>query len=644
MLQLFTRGRRSTLHPCRMMPTGNTSAPPMLPRYITAAAILALIALPMPAIAAEAVNSATARQTFAVAQNWMRRAKAPAEALPIEVTGLAAVHVTIRESGPTVGQFTVAIDNPLASADANEAPTTDAMELVRRALDGAITEAAASLGRRALDLRKQPDRFQLDIQFATNIRQVRVNRLDELPKRIHVSEHGLAMSRAGNYAWAFPGNSIAANADLKSQLNRLLGKLALPLAELPRIGIRNGIDLYVFDTIHLAELPVTRTVVELSRGTIDRPTDPMPQKQINALADRIAERLISRQRRDGRFVGPYEPSADQFSLPIAREVDSALAAYVLARRAKLPTLGESHRKEAEKHASLAVAAITAAIPDNAAIRSETQVGEVLAPTSMALLAMLEAPAGAAVDPGVRLRLATVIRAMQQPDGWMNSRIGGEPRDASFEHTCIAAAALARQYQNSREDGLLVAVHALLTAIDKRIEKSDAVGYANAMPWLASAHIDLARLAKPAPTFEKFVAALPSVRKLQITPWGADFAKRAADTAGGYVFGLSLSEEPTASSATVMAGLAISIRTPDAVPVKDRESAVLAGALGARFIDRLVLNADEAYYVRNPAQAVGGVRAAPWDNRQPPTATAHALLALTELQHAIDYISGQVERE
>ena len=59
----------------------------------------------------------------------------------------------------------------------------------------------------------------------------------------------------------------------------------------------------------------------------------------------------------------------------------------------------------------------------------------------------------------------------------------------------------------------------------------------------------------------------------------------------------------------------------------------AGGMMARYLARLTFDRPACFYLRNPADAIGGVRLALWDNRLAVQPTAMTLLAITEFQEA-----------
>jgi hypothetical protein len=118
------------------------------------------------------------------------------------------------------------------------------------------------------------------------------------------------------------------------------------------------------------------------------------------------------------------------------------------------------------------------------------------------------------------------------------------------------------------------------------------------------------------------------------------APLSADTIGWFASAGNVIKEPTWRSASLLAALTPAIGVRDFVDADDLPRWIVDASLGARFLKQLTMEQANCYYARNPAEALGGVRLAFWDNRQPLAATAMSLLAVTELQVALRRFADQ----
>jgi len=268
------RGARPVPRTTRGMSSPRNIAPPAVssPVNIVAALLAATIALASgpagaaaePTIdtdeAARQLDLSSARLAFAAAQQWVERADVPENPLTVTMNNVVAVHVTLRHNGLTMGQSTVAIADPFGAAEDGQ---VDVSPMLARAMRNALREAATRVDR-PIDLPKLSPLFALDVQLARPPQPIRVERLSDLPQRLTLNLHGLAMRRGVQSAWAFPGTSVAANADLQAQLNRLLGELGEQPDRLAKVGQADGPELYRFETIHLVELEGRREPAQRS--------------------------------------------------------------------------------------------------------------------------------------------------------------------------------------------------------------------------------------------------------------------------------------------------------------------------------------------------------------------------------------------
>jgi hypothetical protein len=84
--------------------------------------------------------------------------------------------------------------------------------------------------------------------------------------------------------------------------------------------------------------------------------------------------------------------------------------------------------------------------------------------------------------------------------------------------------------------------------------------------------------------------------------------------------------PTAASGKVTLALATALATPGLVDAADRPDAMRSLRRSLRFLRQLQVDEAGCHAFRDPAHALGGLRAAPWDSDQPMAASAYALLA------------------
>ncbi|MEO0629633.1 MAG: hypothetical protein AAFY46_02760 [Planctomycetota bacterium] len=159
-----------------------------------------------------------------------------------------------------------------------------------------------------------------------------------------------------------------------------------------------------------------------------------------------------------------------------------------------------------------------------------------------------------------------------------------------------------------------------------------------MPWLGWAEIELAGEGDIPPAI-----ALRQMRDIvtdfQLTT--SDAGTENLDLVGGVVFTSGTAPLPTWHTARPIAFLATMLPDPR-LTEPDEVAEQLVSVLNAvRFLRQLAASDVEGFMYREPAEAVGGVRAAAWDQRMPADATAMTLLAVLETLGSLDALA---ERE
>ncbi len=448
--------------------------------------------------ASQPLDEPVARQAFAVAGQWIDRAKASSDPPQVMVTDLAGVELTVRLSGLRLGQAQL-----LGDAVSDRRGETDLMQLLARAVNAALVDADATL--RALRSRPEGTPFRgslaelagelaLDIQFAHVPRALQLTSLEQLPRRIIPSGHGLVLQRNQQAAWLFPGTAIAANLSLQEQLYRLLTEAGLPAAQIRNIGTEAGPEMLAFRTIHLVDQPGSPDPARVDRFAPRAESTAPDLAQIKRTTDQWAQRLVARQRQDGRFTGTFHPTSGAYDPAIASPADAALAVFALARYARLGNLIDQQQEPAANVARLGVIALCEQLIPTGPRGRETVTGPQLhlAPTAMTLAALIETPGTGGLKDR-RDRLAGALLSMQKRDGSFRHRTGPEASSASLASQALAVYAMVSMYEQTRDANYANHARAGLTSLWRQADGDRAVA---AMPWLAMAELTMAQLDEP----------------------------------------------------------------------------------------------------------------------------------------------------
>ncbi|MHB1158382.1 MAG: hypothetical protein ACYC26_16275 [Phycisphaerales bacterium] len=595
---------------------------------------------------AQPLDADLATQAYVVIENWVARAAVPDQPLAIRASDVSGLAVTLRFQGLTIGFGSAMLDDPLSPL-ADPQPT-DIMALARRAVQAAFDDAQSNLTQLAVNRQAGPmpknlpalaPLLQLDLQIAKVPQRIALDSLADLPARITLDAHGLALRDVASNRWTlqFPGQSLAANLSLQAQLNRLLAGLNMNPTQLPTIGTPQGPQLHRFDVVQIVRINADQPPLSLHRGQVVLPPRALDMQAITDWSGQWADQLISRLDDEGRFVGTYEPSLNQCDPTQAPPADAALACYALAAYNRSPQ-ADPQRAIAAAHA--AQRGLTRLLIDLGASTAVTQAAPTLIPTTqdsaLTLLALLECPGNSSFK-SQRDRLASWLMASFTPDKGFRGTPHIQSTFATPPVQAAAALALVRMYDQTREPRYLQTAKAALSLLwtDAIKRRTDAL-----MPWAALAEYELAKLGEPTPGLLLAQTACQSLWQQQIQPNDPSSSSStsggggSADIIGGFRTPGQLFDEPTWLSAGPLVALADALPVKNFINDEDRPAWIVNVSLGLRFCAQLTMTRQSAYYVQNRQRAVGAVRNSCYDNRQPTAATAYALLAASEFQKSL----------
>jgi hypothetical protein len=118
----------------------------------------------------------------------------------------------------------------------------------------------------------------------------------------------------------------------------------------------------------------------------------------------------------------------------------------------------------------------------------------------------------------------------------------------------------------------------------------------------------------------------------------DIDEDSLDLAGGIVFTKGASPLPTWQCTRPLAFIATMLADARLTEPKERNQELGRLLHALRFIRQLQVDESVGWMAPKPGQAVGGVRAAPWDHSMPPDATSMALLVVVETLKSLEALS------
>ncbi len=620
------------------------------------AAIAVVIMLPWGTprrAAGEPLDAALTEQAYTVVEAWVRQMRVPERSLPLEIDDAAAVHVTLRFEGVALGDAVASIDNPLKPLASERA--VDVMPLLADATRRAFADAEKGLrqiadrigqGHTPRRLKDIAPLLRLEVEIARVPKRIRMTKLDELPHRFKPALHGLALRQEDRWAWVFPGTALSGNLSLQAQLQRLLHAQELGPDKIAALAGDEGLTLYRFSVTHAVRPNADGAVIALHRGSRPLPPIGLTASQIDGMCAQWSAHLRRRQDAEGRFAGTYHPTSHRYEPQFANATDCALACYALARHSRLAHTPEAQRKASAASARLGVVALLEDMampltqPDEKPDEGAAPTTRVHIPTATAavtLLALLELPNAGDLKAG-RDRLGGVLITAVRADGSVRAYDHTDSANAPPSVAALTVLGLVRMYDQTRDNHYLLQAKRALDAYWRTVKPSQ---LNSSMPWIALCEFEMLRFKHATPGLATVRKLCDDLWALQVRP-GSDTASDridspdyvSPDTLGGFALNNQLLPEPTWLSAGPTVALAAALPIKGFVDDDRRVPWMINTTLALRFCAQLTMRAEDAYYAHQLTATVGGVRKAPWDNRQPLGATAMALLAACEFREAL----------
>lgn len=600
-------------------------------------------------------------------EQWVRRGAVPGErAGAMRASGVLGVRVTLRSRGLTVGTGTAMrgdLDAALKLADDRLVPLpVDLVTLLEPATSEALREVQANLQDRFLgaqlraardpnnpdpgalpDLADVGKTLSVDIQIAC--RPDRIVLAEDAPAgrvfaRFAPGYHGLlARDDRGATFSVWPATALGQNATPNRQVIRLLDGMGLDPTKPERLGRPGGVDLYRFEVIHVVRPSLELPPAVLLRGGKILPGRFVDMPTLNNMAERMALHLSSRYIGNARMRGTYHPATDRYHPELAPDLQATLGMYALVRYAQAQRAAGRHD------------ALLNNIDRNAVELVNAVVGRQLAPdapmdpvtSAFALLTIIEAPPDA-FAPQLRDRVSTMLMDRIDDQG----HVRADPDDAASQLPTASAAAvtaaLARLYEQTRDPAVADAVARSAAALWQRAESRFDV---NTLPWVAFTHqhaahllaeqglIDEATLQDRDKTLADQLDMIAQLQVVERPVLGPD------DVNGGIVLNPGPEgspPNPAWQTAQLLSTLALCARDEAIVPRRKRADALVTASGAARFIAQLMLDEPNTFGLRNPIDALGGIRLSLYDNTLDLPPTALSLLAVMDLRDTINAFS------
>jgi hypothetical protein len=529
------------------------------------------------------------------------------QAALVPIGDAAGVCVIVRRSGRV-----------LASADATG---DDSSRLTWQAAGRAFTSLqGGQMGELPEMLHVEAARsLTLEVEVAGPLEPMLGRSLRDVGQRLEPGLDGVALRVGDQLATEFPSALRARNA--ASATGQVVVTLAneLGVRELDGILERPDVQLYRFRTIHLVQREIGAAPFRAFRGQEIVPDSAVTTQSIRDATDRLAEHIIralphrpvpEEGKRTPRLglKGSYDPITDSFEPLVARPLEQALLSLALARYANVP--GAEHADAARQLAMQTIQELAAVeLVEQNPLEDEVACAAVV-------LAVIEMP-GVEGDPAVGAMFGASVESVTGALGAAGPRVlrpHGRALIAAAVSRLLRVRAIPRDQVRSVRD-----------AIDSTWAATPEPNQIGLLPWIGWAELDYGRATGSMVGADKLRLLRALIERTRV---GYDGPQ---DVRGGFAFvGRDGSRSrPTAQSLRPAAFMAAMLREPSLTGAHESGVALGQHLRTVRYVMQLMVRPECLWALRNPDEALGGIRAATWERSQPAAAQALGLLTLSE---------------
>lgn len=576
---------------------------------------------------------------FLKGRQWIDTFTTPAIEAPAAQLALpdcSGIYLALRGGGGRI------VSDVAEFAHARPGNSTNDPQLLRRAVGRALSSALSDSAIQNLpaELRQSVGGdLSVELELAGPLRPLLARNTEQVVDQFEPGMQGLAMRRGQRLSLLFPAQMRRAGSsdNVEGAIARLAAEVGLTAAPLEQLLKKDALTLYRFDTIHLVQDSPSASPRPTHRGLRVIGIEEVNAVSTAHFADAIAQHLMH-QRWTGEqplgLRGDYDPLRE-ISVPlIAPPRDQALAALALLRYAEAPGVNSKLSGSAQGAAAQLLHLLANVLP------TEDDPYTDAASCAMIVCAVSELAVGERDEPITAMlerALDPLNRLVSLDDTAINAELGGL---SATERGMIALALVRACVINPH------AANCDLTRryIDMLWNTSDEQAIVAHLPWLGWAELELSALAgTPSERSSEIQRVRLALWTQQVKSSTPTYAVGGLDTIAwlDLVGGFRLSagskahiDRPTSQSARPAALLATLLRNEQFTPPAMRSTALQSHRLTMRYLMQLQITEDDAWFLRNSAAAIGGIRRSTWEISQPNAASALALITAAESLHAL----------
>ena len=583
-------------------------------------AILSMMAMVITPAQADLCSVADAKALFQVSRQWLDQQvlQDPLDLKPPDFTKDASLSPTF--SATAAGVVLRLQGRPVGQAWARQ--TADHSSCLALALLKALALANEDRILAHLPAQERANaarQLSLEIELVGDTRPFTGDRIDTLAARIDNGREAMAIRAGDRWAFSLPSLQQSLNQTQLPWYTMVLmaREVGVDAGSDKKFKLPDGVVMYRADTRRLAQIAAKAPAFEVSRAMLTVPLAQITNSALDQMAVAIAAHLETRIRNsDGlsketletlQALGPageYQPALGVVAQPLCAPLEQAMGAFAMARFAQM-NFPEINRAAAREFAIFTLQSL------QQVVGQEKNPLDNLATMATCLLACQS------------LAHSTPDWADSTSKEWekvLNAKVAAAfalNDQTDLQTWALCAAALAQQSPNE-----------VARALDNAWQIRPVEKLLSASPWMLMAEqrvggsSDHARAKEACELLQIMLVQSQLSRSLN--------PDLAADLEGGWPIIANGASGATAQSSrpTLTMALALDPKLFSASPSTAKEN-LDSLQLALRFLKQLQVDQSGCYAFRDPAKAIGGIRAAPWDSNQPLGANATTLLAVLE---------------
>lgn len=472
----------------------------------------------------------------------------------------------------------------------------------------------------------------LELEVAGPLEPMLGRTYQRLARDLDPGLHGVAMRRGDQWAMLFPSQALASNTagNMAARLPGLASELGLPAGDLSTLIQQHGVSVYRFRTLHLAQSEPRGFPFETIRGDVLVPDSAVTERGIAAFASGLAmhllgkiydaddadEAVIDLAAPSLGLLGDYHPVADTYRPLTAPPLDQALVAFALARYAGTPGVEPGAGRQAEQEVHHLLKELAARLDEGAQMDPAVAAAVVYAVAAYRATDVVDEAIAQLHANAIEVVAGVQITQVRQPHA-----------------QAMIAGAAARLL--SLEQAQLIDVQDVREMLDAAWQAAPEHQHVALLPWIGWGELDYAAAtSQPLARVEQLRQIREVLEASRVT--SAD-EHAAPDLYGGFALADGVAARPTAQVTRPAVFMATMLREP-ALTEPDETSPNLGRHLQTiRFLMQLSVRDENAWSMRNPGRARGGIRGATWDSEMPNAAQAMALLAAVETLESLEHM-------